>query len=174
MPHAERDRFDLCGSLRPASPRFAPSRRKLRFLRRIFDPRPLASFHYTLTFHSCAAPHAGPPQSRLAPAPEPLPSCASLRTGKLDSCRFLSTPVDSSPHARGPSRTRPRSHALVAPSRPSAESTGIDGSRQESGCAAKPAARPRTNRGDCASACDEVACVKTALGFNKTKTHPGL
>ena len=24
-------------------------------LRRIFDPRPLASFHYTLTFHSCAA-----------------------------------------------------------------------------------------------------------------------
>ena len=41
---------------------------------------------------------AEPPQSRLGPAPEPLPSCASLRTGKLDSCRFLSTPVDS---ARG-------------------------------------------------------------------------
>ena len=107
--------------------------RRARPIRFVDDPRPLASFHDTLTFHSCAAPHAGPPQSRLAPAPEPLPSCASLRTGKLDSCRFLSTPVDSSPHARGPSRTRPRSHALVAPSRPSAESTGIDGSRQESG-----------------------------------------
>ena len=104
---------------------------------------------------------AGPPQSRLAPAPEPLPSCASLRTGKLDSCRFVS------------SRTRPLTHALVAPSRPSAESTGIDGSRQESGCATKPAARTRTNRGDRASACDEVACVKTALGFNKKKPHPG-
>ena len=38
--------------------------------------------------------------------------------------------------------------------------------------AAKPAARPRTNRGDRASACDEVACVKTALGFNKKKPHP--
>ena len=33
---------------------------------------------------------AEPPQSRLGPAPEPLPSCASLRTGKLDSCRLLS------------------------------------------------------------------------------------
>ena len=39
--------------------------------------------------------------------------------------------------------------------------------------AAKPAARPRTNRGDRASVCDEVACVKTALGFNKKKPHPG-
>ena len=29
-----------------------------------------------------------------------------------------------------------------------------------------------TNRGDRASACDEVACVKTALGFNKKKSHP--
>ena len=29
-----------------------------------------------------------------------------------------------------------------------------------------------TNRGDRASACDEVACVKTALGFNKKKPHP--
>ena len=57
---------------------------------------------------------AGPPQSRLGPAPEPLPSRASLRTGKLDSCRFLSTPVDSSPHAHGPSRTRPRSNPRTA------------------------------------------------------------
>ena len=134
MPHAERDRFDLCGALRPASPRFAPFLRKLRFLRRIFDPRPLASFHYTLTFHSCAAPHAGPPQSRLAPAPEPLPSCASLRTGKLDSCRFLSTPVDSSPHARGPSRTRPRSHSapLACPRRAEPPQCRVDGNRRES------------------------------------------
>ena len=31
-----------------------------------------------------------------------------LRTGKLDSCRFLSTPVDSSPLARGPAQTRAR------------------------------------------------------------------
>ena len=29
-----------------------------------------------------------------------------------------------------------------------------------------------TNRGDRASACDEVACVKTALRFNKKKPHP--
>ena len=50
----------------------------------------------------------GRPRSRLGPAPEPLPSRASLRTGKLDSCRFLSTPVDSSPHARGPAQTRAR------------------------------------------------------------------
>ena len=69
---------------------------------------------------------AGPPQSRLGPDPEPLPSCASLRTGKLDSCRFLSTPVDSAPLARGPSRTRPLTPALVAPSRRRAESTGIE------------------------------------------------
>ena len=33
-------------------------------------------------------------------------------------------------------------------------------------------ARSTTNRGDRASACDEVACVKTALGFNKKKPHP--
>ena len=38
--------------------------------------------------------------------------------------------------------------------------------------AAKPAARPRTNRGNRASACDEVACVKTALRFNMKKTAP--
>ena len=58
--------------------------------------------------------HGLQPQSRLGPAPEPLPSRASLRMGKLDSCRFLSTPVDSSPHARGPSRTRPRSNPRTA------------------------------------------------------------
>ena len=71
---------------------------------------------------------AGPPQSRLGPAPEPLPSCASLRTGKLDSCRFLSTHVDSSPHARGPSRT------------PSSRRAAAEPSRQESSCTR--AARP--------------------------------
>ena len=49
---------------------------------------------------------AEPSRNRVALAPEPLPSCASLRMGKLDSCRFLSirlgvglarnsTPVDS-------------------------------------------------------------------------------
>ena len=66
---------------------------------------------------------------------------ARANSTPVDSCRLLSIRLltHAAPHARGPARTRPRSHALVAPSRPSAESTGIDGSRQESGCATKPA-----------------------------------
>ena len=40
--------------------------------------------------------------------------------------------------------------------------------------AAKSAARASTNRGDRASACDEVACVKTALGFNKKRGSEGV
>ena len=48
--------------------------------------------------------HGLQPQSRLGPAPEPLPSRASLRTGKLDSCRLLSIRplTHASPHAAAP------------------------------------------------------------------------
>ena len=54
--------------------------------------------------------HGLQPQSRLGPAPEPLPSRASLRTGKLDSCRLLSIRplTHASPLARGPAQTRAR------------------------------------------------------------------
>ena len=78
-----------------------------------------------------------PPLSRC---PRALRSARANST-PVDSCRLLPIRLlaHAAPHARGPARTRPRSHALVAPSRPSAESTGIDGSRQESGCATKPA-----------------------------------
>ena len=62
--------------------------------------------------------HAEPPQSRLGPAPEPLPSRASLRTGKPDSCRFLSIRplTHAAPHAAA------LMPALVAPSRPRVDS----------------------------------------------------
>ena len=82
-------RPDLCGALRPArplaaasrlglcpratrrlrrgriSPRFAPSLRKLRFLRRIFDPRPLPDNCQDGARHWCAATNAR--RSRFMP-----------------------------------------------------------------------------------------------------------
>ena len=107
-------------------------------LRRKNDPTPagepqrvaarlFAGAHECRNTRATRPRRAGPPQSRLGPAPEPLPSRASLRTGKLDSCRFLSTPVDSSPHALGPARTPSSRRAAPVPSR--RESTGVDRNR---------------------------------------------
>ena len=131
MPHAERDRFDLCGSLRPASPRFAPSLRKLRFLRRIFDPRPLASFHYTLTFHSCAATnrigriYAGCSVSTQSQTLDAVATARDVRTGPArevpapPSARDAEQPppsADAPPSVYGPART-PRAEGGAGTSR---------------------------------------------------------
>ena len=90
-------------------------------LRRKNDPTPagepqrvaarlFAGAHECRNTRATRPRRAGPPQSRLGPAPEPLPSRASLRTGKLDSCRLLSIRplTHASPLARGPAQTRAR------------------------------------------------------------------
>ena len=49
--------------------------RRARPIRFVDNPRPLASFHYTLTFHSCAAPHAlGPARTPSSRRAAPVPS----------------------------------------------------------------------------------------------------
>ena len=108
-----------------------------------FRPAPigLVSLHFDFPF--VRGPSRTRPLTPGRPRVDSLPPLSrcprALRSARanstpVDSCRLLSIRLltHAAPHALGPSRTRPRSHALVAPSRPSAESTGIDGSRQES------------------------------------------
>ena len=131
--------------------------RRARPIRFVVDPRSLASFHDTLTFHSCAATnrigriHAGCSVSTQ--------SQALMRSPRICRRALLIGHLKANPKSKDAGRKCAEESAAF---------------ERKARSAAKPAARTSTNRGDRASACDEVACVKTVLGFNKKKPHPGL
>ena len=148
-------------------------------------PNGLVSLHFDFPF--VRGPSRTRPLTPGRPRVDSLPPLSRCPRA-LRSARANSTPVDScrllpirllahaAPHARGPARTRPLTHSapLARPRRAEPPQCRVDGNRREStGIGLRDeAGRTRTNRGDRASACDEVACVKTALGFNKKKPHP--